>query len=448
MMASSQGQTGKLWSLWKKTAAVSPRARMLTDAGLGKSYTAADLTRMAEMIVRLVQFPPTGAVAWHLPNGADWLAIFLATQFAGIAALPLDPGLNPAQGRSLALRLGASHWWDGQNFHPLGPASRRWADVAVTKISSGTTGRPKALPCQARHLTADYSHIRAGMGLRPEDINLGLIPFGHSYGLGNLVLPLLCDGLPIITAAAYTITQVRDWIAAYQPTVFPGVPLHFRLLHQSLGSDKLGRLRLLISAGAPLSMEVARAFHSRFGLRLHNFYGSSETGGICYDHTGRASLATGAVGKPLPGVKITLVRGRVAVTSRAVIGPANRRVLKDRGTWNKHGDLLLTGRVGRMANISGRKIALAEIETVLRSLPNVTDAWCSMGHRQNGDFIAAVVETSTSNASLRAAAAESLPTWKRPRFLLALQAFPRTARGKTDTRALRRLLRLPAISSA
>jgi acyl-coenzyme A synthetase/AMP-(fatty) acid ligase len=316
----------------------------------------------------------------------------------------------------------------------------------VIKISSGTTGRPKALPCQARHLTADYAHIRAGMGLHAGDTNLGLIPFGHSYGLGNLVLPLLCDGLPIITAAAYTITQVRDWIAAYRPTVFPGVPLHFRLLHQSLGSDLLGRLRLLVSAGAPLSAEVARALHARFGLRLHNFYGSSETGGICYDRTGRASLASGAVGIPLPGVKVSLVRGRVAVTSRAVIGPANRRVLKDRGAWNKQGELRLTGRVGGMANISGRKVALAEIEAALRSLPGVTDAWCSIGHRQNGDFIAAVVETTASNASLRITMVESLPAWKHPRLLLALRAFPRTARGKTDTRALRRRLRLPGLS--
>jgi acyl-coenzyme A synthetase/AMP-(fatty) acid ligase len=446
MTASSQGKSGKLWSLWKKTASANPRARILTDATIGKSYTAADLTRMAESLVRCVQLPATGAVAWQLPNGADWLAIFLATQFASIAALPLDPGLNSAQGRSLAQRLGASHWWDGKQLHPLGPASRRWTDVAVIKISSGTTGRPKALPCRARHLTADYAHIRSGMGLRPKDINLGLIPFGHSYGLGNLVLPLLCDGLPIVTAAVYTITQVRDWIDTYRPTVFPCVPLHFRLLHQSLGSDRLGRLRLLISAGAPLSAEVARAFHSRFGLRLHNFYGSSETGGICYDRTGRASLASGAVGKPLPGVKVSLVRGRVAVTSRAVIGSASRRVLKDRGAWNKQGNLLLTGRVGRMANISGRKVALAEIETALRSLSGVTDAWCSIGHRQNGDFIAAVVETSESNASLRAATAESLPAWKRPRFLLALRAFPRTARGKTDTRALRRVLHVPGLS--
>ena len=421
---------------------------MLTDAGLGKSYSAADLTTMAEMIVHDCPLPATGAVAWQLPNGADWLAIFLATQFAGIAALPLDPGLNPAQGRSLAQRLGASHWWDGRKLHPLGPASRRWADVAVIKISSGTTGRPKALPCQARHLLADYAHIRAGMGLRAGDVNLGLIPFGHSYGLGNLVLPLLCDGLPIVTAAAYTITQVRDWIATHGPTIFPGVPLHFRLLHQSLGSDNLGRLRLLISAGAPLTMEVAQAFHSRFGLRLHNFYGSSETGGICYDRSGRASLESGAVGKPLPGVKVRLVRGRVSVSGNAVLNAQGRCVLKDRGAWNKQGDLRLTGRVGRMANISGRKVALAEIETALRSLPSVTDVWCFLGHRQHRDFIAAAVETSASNAALRAAAAKSLSAWKLPRILLALPAFPRTARGKTDARALRRLLRLPVLSPA
>jgi len=446
MTVSVHGQPGELWSLWKKTSSARPRARVLVDAGLNKSFSAAELTIQAESIVLGCRWPATGAVAWQLSNGADWLAVFLATQLAGVAAMPLDPGLNPAQGRSLARRLGASHWWNGIKLQPLGPPFRRWAGVSLIKISSGTTHAPKALPCTARHLVADYTHIRAGMGLRKSDINLGLIPFGHSYGLGNLILPLLCDGLPLITAAAYTITQVRDWIMAHQPTVFPGVPLHFRLLQQSLGSDHLGHLRLLISAGAPLPAEIAQAFYARFGRRLHNFYGSSETGGICYDRTGRIALAGGAVGKRLPGVKVSLLRGRVAVKSPAVIGPGGRRVLQDHGSWDEKGELLLAGRAGRVANISGRKVALAEIARVLRSCNNVSDVWCSVGRRNHGDYVACAVETSASTATLATFAAASLPAWKRPRILLTLPAFPRTARGKIDARALRRLLRLPAVS--
>jgi acyl-coenzyme A synthetase/AMP-(fatty) acid ligase len=446
MMVPSSSKSGKLWFVWEKTLAARPRARVLVDAGRKKSHSADELTRMAQMIVRSGRFPAVGAVAWQLPNGADWLAIFLATQLAGIAAMPLDPGLNPAQGRALARRLGASHWWNGLRVQPLGPPSGRWGGVAVVKISSGTTREPTALPCQAGHLVADYTHIRAGMGLRNTDINLGLIPFGHSYGLGNLILPLLCDGLPIVTAAAYTVTQMRDWITHYRPTVFPGVPVHFRLLHQSLGSDRLGRLRLLISAGAPLTAEIAQAFYARFGRRLHNFYGSSETGGICYDRTGRTALASGAVGTPLPGVKVRVVKNRVVVCSPAVVGRRGQCVLKDQGAWGKQGELRLTGRSGRVANIAGRKVSLGEIDRVLRSLKTVTDVWCSVGRRQNGDFIACAVETSTAKAAMGALVAASLPAWKQPRILLILAAFPRTPRGKIDAPVLRRMLRAATVN--
>jgi acyl-CoA synthetase (AMP-forming)/AMP-acid ligase II len=446
MMVPSHNKSGKLWFVWKKTSAARPQTAMLVDAGLEKSYSASELTIMAESIVHGCRWPAFGAVAWQLPNGADWLAIFLATQLAGLAALPLDPGLNPAQGRSLARHLGASHWWDGSKLRPLGNSTRRWTGVAVIKISSGTTREPTALPCRARHLVADYTHIRAGMGLRKSDLNLGLIPFGHSYGLGNLILPLLCDGLPIVTAAAYTISQVRDWIGTCRPTVFPGIPVHFRLLQQSPGPDRLGRLRLFISAGAPLPSEIAQSFHARFGRRLHNFYGSSETGGIAYDRTGRSILANGSVGTPLPGVKVRLARNRIAVSSPAVIGSRGRRVLQDYGTWSKQGELLLTGRVGSVANIAGRKVALAEVERILRSLRTVTDVWCSVGSRNHGDFIACAIETTASKAVIGALAAASLPAWKQPRILLPLPVFPRTNRGKIDTQALHRLLRLPAIN--
>ena len=75
----------------------------------------------------------------------------------------------------------------------------------------------------------------------------------------------------------------------------------------------------MISAGAPLSAEVAQQFYRRYGIKIHNFYGSSETGGICYDRTGNATLSGRSVGKPLSGV---MVRDSPGWTRR---GPQSRR---------------------------------------------------------------------------------------------------------------------------
>ncbi len=440
-MESHGNQGGELWQQWQRTAARRPRRTFLTDAPTGRTFGAAEITFAAEAVFGSSHFGRAGGcVAWVLPNGVDWLAIFLAAQKANWAALPLDPGFDPHHGMELATQLGATHWWNGQILSLLDPAKHSWQRIAVVKATSGSTGRATAVPCPARKLLADYQHIRAGMGLRARDKNLGLIPFGHSYGLGNLVLPLLVDGLPIITAAAYTIAQIGEWTKRFQPSIFPAVPAIFRLLAETRNGQTLDGLRLAISAGAPLPAEIALAFQRRFGRKIHNFYGASETGGICYDKTGDASLAGRSVGTPLPGVRINLRAGRVQVHSAAVATSGGKYLLPDCGEWNEQGELVLTGRVGRQANLAGRKVSPGEIESNLRGLPGVSDAWCGVGERAGRNFLAVAVETTCSIRELTKFAALRLPAWKQPRVWLALPQFPRTARGKTDTRELARRL--------
>jgi acyl-coenzyme A synthetase/AMP-(fatty) acid ligase len=437
MMPGKANPPGALWRCWQRTATRRTRAPLLVDAASGNVFRAAEITAAAETVFRGGGMEAiSGCVAWILPNGLDWLAIFLATQKAGCAALPLDPGFAADQGRESAARLGATHWWNGKTLELLTSTLRRWPKVAVVKLTSGTTGAARPIRCAARHLLADYAHIRAGMGLRPGDKNLGLIPFGHSYGLGNLVLPLLVDGIGIVSSGAYSIAQIREWCEIYRPTVFPSVPVVWRLLAESAGPNRLGGLRLAISAGAPLPPEVAQSFYRHFGRRLHNFYGASQTGGIAYDRTGRAGLTARSVGHPLPGVRVSFRRNRVVVCGPAVAVGGGRHVLPDCGHWNSHGELVLTGRVGRHANIAGRKVALREIEMVLRSLSGVSDAWCGLGSARGRDYVVAAVETAREVAAVEQAATELLPAWKRPRAWLALAEFPRTARGKTDTRVL------------
>jgi acyl-CoA synthetase (AMP-forming)/AMP-acid ligase II len=440
-MESLNGRGSELWRRWQRTASRRPRINLLIDAPTGHTFRADEITSAAEVVFRAGRFAGVGGcVAWVLPNGLDWLAIFFAAQKAAWSTLPLDPGFDERHGRELATHLGATHWWDGQALSTLDSPKRHWRGVVVVKVTSGSTGHAVAVPCQARHLLADYQHIRAGMGLRPRDKNLGLIPWGHSYGLGNLVLPLLADGIPIITAAVYTIAQIGEWCERFRPTVFPSVPAVFKLLAESAGGHQLGSLRLAISAGATLPAEVAQSFQRRFGRKIHNFYGASETGGICYDQTGQASLAGHSVGRPLPGVRVTLRAGRVLVHSTAVATKKGWHLLPDGGCWNEAGELILTGRFGKLANLAGRKVAPAEIETLLRTLPGVTDAWCGVASRTGRDFLAAAAETTTPVKELTRTLAARLPTWKQPRVLLALPQFPRNARGKIDAGALARQL--------
>jgi acyl-coenzyme A synthetase/AMP-(fatty) acid ligase len=205
----------------------------------------------------------------------------------------------------------------------------------------------------------------------------------------------------------------------------------------------LDSLRLGISAGASLPPEVARDFAARFGQRLHSFYGSSETGGIAYDRTGRATLA-GEVGRALRGVELTgLSRKRLQVSSAAVLTHSNPRRVGQRGVWimpdrvtvGARGGVILLGRRGTTVKIAGRRVNLAEVADRLRQLDGVREAW--VGVREGNDpVLGAVVATARSVAELRVELLAGTAPWKIPKRLLVVAVLPVTARGKIDTRTL------------
>jgi acyl-coenzyme A synthetase/AMP-(fatty) acid ligase len=376
-------------------------------------------------------------LALALPNQPEWLLGFLAAQRLGWTAIALDPQQPINEQIKLAESLGASLLIRTSGIENLTPQRRCWAKGTVfVKLTSGSTGLPQPWPCQSSHLLADGKNICAGMGLTPRDRNLGLIPLGHSYGLGNLIIPLLLQGTALAVAPSFLPAQLHEWVPRYRLTVFPSVPAVLRALARLSGSWSRP-LRTIISAGAPLPAETARAFHQTHRKFIHNFYGSSETGGIAYDVDGHHSLTGNALGTPLPGVRVHLARGgRVQVSSRAVLTRNHTYLLKDRGAFTPDGALRLLGRNTRTANLGGKKVNLSEIEHTLRQLPGVRESLVWI-HRQEGrDHIHAALETNASPGAIHAALAARLSPWKHPKVLHIAPELPRNARGKVDRSAL------------
>jgi acyl-CoA synthetase (AMP-forming)/AMP-acid ligase II len=343
----------------------------------------------------------------------------------------------PTQGcQELARRLGARTLYLDGAFSLLEDGCRSAGGCCV-KVTSGSDGLAKGIACRAEHLIADGGQVAATMGLRPGDRNFAAIPFGHSYGLGNLVLPLILQGTGVVAAKEYVPRQLLGWLEKYHVTVLPLVPALARILAEMPGTDPLAGVRKIISAGAVLSPAVAQAFYRRYGRKIHNFYGSSETGGICYDRTGAASLSGRSVGHPLTGVEVKVSKGRVTVRSAAVAAPGRRWVLPDVGEWNARGELVLLGRRGSTANIGGKKVHPREIEQVVREIDGVSDVFVWLRREGGRDVLCSAVETSLSLASLEEQLAGRLPVWKIPKRILAERELARTARGKLDTTKLR-----------
>jgi acyl-CoA synthetase (AMP-forming)/AMP-acid ligase II len=440
--------SGELLRAWDRTLRRHGARTAVAQAGDGRVCTFAELDRRAAAWLAAQARPAELArrtIVFSAPNGIGWFELLLGLLRAGAVAVPLDAAEPPASQRALAEALGAGFWWDGSRLEAL-PGSRRIRDqgVCLVKLTSGTTGRPRPLAFTAAQLLADAGQIVATMGIRSGDLNYALIPLGHSYGLGNLALPLVAQGVPLVCGSAPLPHAIFRDFARWRPTVFPGVPALWRALASS-GPEPaaLESLRLAISAGAPLAPETAREFAARFGRRLHNFYGSSETGGIAFDRSGAATLA-GGVGRPMRRVRIARLAGqRIRVCSPAVFTHSNRQrsgrlgrwTLPDRVEFGARGELRLVGRRGQSVKLAGRRANLAEIEARLRRLAGVRDAWIDLGPGAHA-VLGAALATERPVAELRAELLADTASWKIPKKWLLLPILPLTARGKVDGRAL------------
>lgn len=446
-----------LLQAWEKSLRRRGDARAVVQAADGATATFRELDGRASAWLAEMAGPSAArsprlqdlrgrAVVFAVPNGFAWLEMFLGLLKAGAVAVPLDAGEPVPAQQQVAASLRAGFRWDGTRLVPLNGA-RRYRDPAVCliKVTSGSTGQPRPLVFTADQMIADGRQVTATMGIRPRDLNYGLIPLGHSYGLGNLTIPLLVQGVPLVCGSAALPHAIAADFARWKPTVFPGVPTMWRSLAAS--EVALDSLRLGISAGAPLSPEVARDFATRFGRRLHSFYGSSETGGIAYDPTGRAAL-TGGVGRAMRGVTLkVLPGGRLQVSSAAVVTQGNRRrfgklgawLMPDRAVLDAHGGVTLLGRRGTTVKIAGRRVDLAEVAERLRRLTGVRETWVGVSSGAE-PVLGAVVAADRTVVELRAALLADTAPWKIPKRLVVVAALPVTARGKTDARALRAMV--------
>jgi long-chain acyl-CoA synthetase len=259
--------------------------------------------------------------------------------------------------------------------------------------------------------------------------------------------------------------QLLADIDAFDATVLPAVPFIFDyLVRLESAPSPLSRLHLAITAGAPITFEVIRAYAERFSRKIHAFYGTSETGGIAYDDSAELDTAV-PVGRPMPETSVSLVaqpgrpgdEGRVHVVGNALgLGYASADDEPEPGAFvdggfltgdlarrDREGRLVLTGRVSRFVNVAGRKVHPEEVERVIGQATGVDDVLVlGVPWPARGEVMVACVrcpEPRMTAESLRLHCSERLPPYKVPRSFLFLESFPVDARGKIDRDALARL---------
>src|SRR5947208_16246934 len=268
-------------------------------------------------------FPAGAVVAVQIGNHQDWPSVFIASLRKQLVVLPLDQSISERQ-RDAALEIcqatavvsaATLAGEDVTGETDLGivrlttaGSTVDWGDnpPSLLKLTSGTTAVPRAVRFRAHQLLADCNQICETMGISDGDLNFGVIPISHSYGFSNLLTPLIARGVPMVVSRDRTPRAVLADLARTNATVFPGTPVFYQAFCDMADGPPLPKLRLCVSAGAPLSGAVAQKFFKKFKQPIHSFYGASECGGICYDQNG-AIFTDGFVGWPLQGVEIEVI---------------------------------------------------------------------------------------------------------------------------------------------
>ena len=391
-----------------------------------------------------------------LGSTASAPALLLACRAIGAAMLAVDACSTPVEVDAVAARFEAAAIVNADEVRCLAGTARQ-VGAAILKLTSGSTGASRATRTTEAQMIADALHIVEAMDIRPDDTQIAAIPMSHSYGLGNLLLPLLLQGTACVLRDSFVPQLLPADAHRFGARLFPGVPFMFEYFLDHPPADGWpAALRRLISAGAPLSAATVRAFHDRFGIKIHSFYGASETGGIAFDGDDTMD-DSGTVGRPLPGVTVTLRDGRVHVSSEAVssgyVDEANDAFVDggfltgDYGEWDARGRLRLRGRVSSFVNIAGRKVQPDEVEAVLRTMPGIADVRvvAAPDARRGQQIVACIVVDGRASAIttlvIRRYCAERLASYKVPRAIVFVERIPLTARGKTDRAALDALVR-------
>jgi acyl-CoA synthetase (AMP-forming)/AMP-acid ligase II len=406
----------------------------------------------------LQDFTAGEVVAIQIGNHANWPALFLACQRRGIVVLPLEPTMSE-QERDAALRtcratgLIAAPEMPVVRFDNGGAIDWEGRCPVLLKLTSGTTAAPRAVRFRSAQLLADAEQVCDTMGISDADLNFAVIPLSHSYGLSNLITPLLVRGVPMAISNDRMPRAVLDDLARTESTVFPGMPLLFQAFGELMPVPRLPKLRLCISAGAPLALGVARSFQEKFGQPIHSFYGASECGGISYDRAATGELE-GSVGSALRGVELqplapgagaTQVRVRSAAVGDGYFPEPEPEKLgdgfflpDDLVTMSEAG-VRIVGRLSDVINVAGKKVNPSEVEAHLLSFEGVRQAavFGRASSLRHQEVVACVVAgEETDEATLLEFCRARLSGWQVPKRIFLLEALPTSERGKINRREL------------
>jgi long-chain acyl-CoA synthetase len=345
---------------------------------------------------------------------------------------------------------------------------RTESDLAVLLYTSGTTGYPKGAMLTHGNFLHNVASCMAALEVHEDERVVVALPQFHSFmfTVGTL-LPMLCGGGILLLRTLHPFKTVLEDVARHRGTVLPGVPAFFRAL---LAVPEFGRLplRLCISGGAPLPVEVFNEFTRKFPFPLREGYGPTESSPVATVNPINGVNKPGSIGKPIPNVELSI---RDDAGKELPVGEVGEICIRGGnvmlGYWNQPEETakalrdgwLYTGDVGYcdvegyyfisdrkkdMLLVNGINVYPREIEEVIYQFPGVKEAAVvGLPDPRRGEQPVAFITPQEGQLLDERALLQFLRTkladYKVPKKVVFMPALPRNATGKILKTALRQL---------
>ncbi|KAJ2492895.1 hypothetical protein IWW37_001067 [Coemansia sp. RSA 2050] len=453
---------------------------------------------------------PAGTVlSSFLPNGLNCLLVFLATTMQRSVAAPLNSGMKQGEvefyledanskvlivpehtgedneGVKAAQKLGIQVWTVGWNTDagglqlaglgspPVDPPAHKHTDtstgpkpddIALLLHTSGTTGRPKAVPLTHGNIARSMLNIANTYELTKDDRSFIVMPLFHVHGLIGATLSSLYAGGSVVIPARFSASHFWPEFIASGSNWYSAVPtIHQILLRHELPAE-LPNIRFIRSCSSALAPVVLNELEAALKAPVLEAYAMTEAAHqMCSNPLPPAKHKAGSVGIP-QGVELAILDddgNKTSLGEVCIRGPnvtpgylnnaeANDKSFTEKTRWFRTGDqgyidedgyLILTGRIKELINRGGEKISPLELDAVLAKCPGVAEAvsFAVTDEMYGQEVNAAVVPKQGADVTeelVRAFMGRAVAKFKVPKRVFVASELPRTATGKIQRRVV------------
>ncbi len=352
-------------------------------------------------------------------------------------------------------------------------------DLVLIMYTSGTTAKPKGLAHRIGSLFRNATVFAQAQNIDQDArfyLTLSMSYMGGFYNL--LVLPFLCGASVVVDHVFDARSSLHFWDKAkdcranalwFAPTV---MSILLRMDRGRTGEEFCrSSVRHAFVGFAPLPLKVKHEFESRYGVRVIENYGLSETLFVTARSADLRDGGPGYVGEALPGVRLRVEAGAEGTTPVGIDGevqiltpdlmagylnaqgnleemdPSEWFSTGDVGHLDDHGSLFITGRKKDVIIRGGVNVSPAAIEEALIRAQGISDvAVVSVPHELYGEDIVAVlkldpgIDFETVLTTIVAYAKKHLAQHQQPARYITIDEFPRTASGKVQKSRIRELV--------